>query len=231
MMNNEKKQICWVSVIRVTAIILACLIVSAFLGAGIEIGIERCIDYVFPSTTEQGAEKYDKGKLAEKHCNDLDSGFFVFPDSIDGSLSATYESKLRTGLFDTVGYIILETEYNDADFNKELQRLKNITCRISSEGETVSNRIEYDENMYKYPAYISMDGYDDNYEYALIDKASNRIIYIHLAFPEECNLRKYDDYLKINSRDYAFEVESTLDQFTIYAHKFEGSDDYDEYER
>lgn len=180
--------------------------------------------------TLQGAEKYDKGRLVEKYSNELNSGLFIFPDTINNSLSTTYESKLRTSLFDTDGYIILQTKYNDADFNEEIQRLRNIVCKISWEGEIVSNKIEYDKDMYKYPAYIASDGYCYKYEYALIDKDNNRIVYIYLSFPEWCNLRKYKDFLMTDYRNYNLDDESTLNRFTIYAHKFEGlGGDYIEY--
>ena len=187
------------------------------------------MDYALPFTTTQGAEKYNKGKLVEKYSDDFDSGFFVFPDSVDHSLSTTYEAKLKTGLFDSDGYIVLDTVYHETDFNAELQRLAGITCEITYEGETVRKKIGYDEDMYRYPAYIASDGFDYNYEYALIDHEKNRIIYIHLSYPDYGKLQEFRDYLKINSKEYELENDAVLDRDTIYAHKFEGLDGWIEY--
>lgn len=78
--------------------------------------------------------------------------------------------------------------------------------------------------MYRYPAYIASDGFDYNYEYALIDKENNRIIYIHLSYPDYNKLKEFKDYLKINSKEYELDNGTVLDHYTIYAHKFEGID-------
>ena len=222
----KKKTI--LNVVKIVTIAMAVIstyfIVSIVLIFGIGL-----IDYSLPFTTTQGVEKYDKGKLVEVYSDDLDSGFFVFPDSVDSSLSTTYKSNLKTGLFDSDGYIVLEVEYNDTDFYKEIQRLENITCEITYEGETVSNKIVYDENMYKYPAYITCDGYDYNYEYALIDKDNSRIVYIHLSYPEYSKLQEFEEYLKVEPSNYNLENGTVLENFTIYAHKFDGFDGWIEY--
>ena len=165
----------------------------------------------------------------EEYGDDFDSGFFVFPDAVDHCLSTTYEAKLKMGLLDSDGYIVLVTEYREDDFLAEIQRLERITCEITYEGETVKNRILYDENMYRYPAYIASDGFDYNYEYALIDKENNRIIYIHLSYPDYDKLKEFKDYLKINSKEYELDNGTVLDHYTIYAHKFEGIDGWIEY--
>ena len=132
------------------------------------------VDYALPFRTMEGIENYDKATMQEKYGADMDSGFLIFPESVDNAITAKYESKLKTGLFDTDGFFILEARYNETDFENEIRRLADITCEISYAGTSVTNQIEYDEEMYKYPAYIASDGYDYVYEYALIDKANQR---------------------------------------------------------
>ena len=76
---------------------------------------------------------------------------------------------------------------------------------------------------------IASDGFDYSYEYALIDQENNRIIYMHLSYPDYSKLQEYKDFLKINSKEYDLENVTVLDHYTIYAHKFEGLEGWIEY--
>ncbi len=186
-------------------------------------------DYVLPFRTDQGIEKYDKAAMVKEHGADFDSGFFIFPDSVDNVASAQYKSKVKTGLFDSDGYFILEAEYNEVDFEEEIVRLSGISCEITYNDTSVTKQIVYDENMYRYPAYIASDGYDYVYEYALIDAENCRIVYVILSYPEYSKLRDYKEFLKKNSDEYKLDNKTVLENFTIYAHKFPGTDGWIEY--
>ncbi len=187
------------------------------------------IDYSLPFKTTQEIENYDKANMLEKYGADMDSGFMIFPESVDNAITAKYKSELKTGFFDSDGFIILETTYNKMDFENELKRLSDITCEIVYNGNSVINEIKYDEEMYNYPAYIANDGFDYVYEYALIDETNSRIVYIILSYPEYSKLQEYKDFLKINTAEYDIDNNTVLENFTIYAYKFPELDGWIEY--
>ena len=151
----------------------------------------------------------------------------IFPDDTDKMLEVEYTSNLKTGMFDTDGCIILKSKYSKENYDKEIKRLSEITCEIKYQNESVKNDVRYDESMYRYPAYITSDGYDYVYEYALLDEANDTIIYVLLSYPNATDLVKYKQYLKKNVGEYILNQKNVLDEFTIYAHKF--GDIYYEY--
>ncbi len=159
-------------------------------------------DYSIPFQKTTGIENYDKFEIVEKYSGDMDSSFMVFPDSTENCADTEYASSIKTGLFDSDGYIILTAKYEEDDFEKELERLGNISCEVSTGNKTVVNKIKYDETAYNYPAYIASDGYDYVYEYALIDRANSTIIYVLLSYPEYVDLDDYTDYLKKDADAY-----------------------------
>ena len=216
------------TIIKITTITLTAISLF-FVGEVLLVFGIGVVDYALPFRTMEGIENYDKATMQEKYGADMDSGFLIFPEMVDNTISVKYESKLKTGLFDTDGFFILEARYNETDFENEIRRLADITCEISYAGTSVTNQIEYDEEMYKYPAYIASDGYDYVYEYALIDKANCRIVYINLSYPEYNELQEYKDFLKINADEYNLDNSTVLENFTIYAHKFPELDGWIEY--
>ena len=82
----------------------------------------------------------------------------------------------------------------------------------------------YDETMYNYPAYIASDGHGHAYEYALLDEDNDTIIYVALSYPKYVDLSDYEDYLKTDPDAYEDNGTSTLENFTIYYHRFPGFD-------
>ena len=216
------------TIIKITTITLTAISLF-FVGEVLLVFGIGVVDYALPFRTMEGIENYDKATMQEKYGADMDSGFLIFPETVDNAISVKYESKLKTGLFDTDGFLILEARYNETDFENEIRRLADITCEISYAGTSVTNQIEYDEEMYKYPAYIASDGYDYVYEYALIDKANCRIVYVNLSYPEYNELQEYKDFLKINADEYNLDNSTVLENFTIYAHKFPELDGWIEY--
>lgn len=180
--------------------------------------------YMQPYNNVSGIGSYNKAEIVEKFRADLDSSLFLFPDDSDKALSAEFVSATRTGLFDTDGYFILTAYYDEEQMASEIERLSNVTCTVSDHhGNSVTNQVVYDADMYNYPAYIASDGYDYMYEYALIDEADSRIIYVLLSFPEIDRLDAYRDYLKkdLSGYEYGDDV-NVLENFCIYSHSFNG---------
>ena len=90
---------------------------------------------------------------------------------VDKAVDVTYESQLKTDLFDSDGSIILTATYSDEDFKDEIERLSHITCTVFETNKENSDyhigEIQYDTESYNYPAYVSIDGYSHVYEYAV----------------------------------------------------------------
>lgn len=185
-------------------------------------------DMVKPYEKQTGIESYDKEYLLNEYGSDLDSGLFIFPDHIDNALTSTYESSLKTGLFDTDGSIFLTATYTDENFEKEIERLSNISCTVfdtnKEDSDYHTTDIIYDTTMYNYPAYIASDGYDNVYEYALVDTENNRIIYILLSYPADlingAGLIGHLDCLKKDKGSYVTNYGSALEKFSIYSFSF-----------
>lgn len=216
-------------------IVTACKILVIALSVTVLLFIIRIALVIFlvilvestPPQTLQGIEHYDKTAYLTTYSGDLDTGMFIFPDSTDNMLNATLDSNLKTGLFDTDGYIILQAEYTEEDYQAEIERLSFVECSITYNGETITQQIRYDEDSYSLPAYVTSDGFDNVYEYALIDDANNTIIYILLSYPNPLSLSKYSDYLKTEIT--AYNISDALNQFTIYAHSFDDGNSWIEY--
>ncbi len=189
--------------------------------------IREYTESIEKNTDWQGLEEYDKQSMINDNHSDLHSYFMTFPDDLSNIENGRYMSQLDANIISTTGYVVLEAEYNDANYEKEVSRIANITCTIedsSSEGdETITQGVRYDEKAYNYPAYIAADGNCGTYEYALLDEVDNRIIYVVLKYisDEDKNLLK--DYLKENVAEYDESGTETWKKFSIYAYQFPGS--------
>lgn len=174
------------------------------------------------------AAKYEKSYYIKTYGGDLDSNLSVFPDSItDDMIVKTFESSLTTGFFDTDGYIFLEYILDKENFDKEVSRLQALEAKIENyDGESYTNKVKCTDEEYVYPAYITIDGYADTFEYALIDEENCRIICVYLAYIDSANF-PYEEHLKLNKdcyKDY-----DNLDEFSMYTHTFDGGKSYVEY--
>ena len=74
--------------------------------------------------------------------------------------------------------------------------------------------VRYDTESYALPAYVAVDGFDHVYEYALIDRDNCKITYVLLSYPEDVDLNKYEEYLKLDMSEYM--IKDTLNCFSIY---------------
>ncbi|MCR4793290.1 MAG: helix-turn-helix domain-containing protein [Lachnospiraceae bacterium] len=175
------------------------------------------IDVARPMSSVDGVERYDKQYFIEEFSGDLTSHFFLFPDDLSETLDADFHYKYKVGLLDTDASFFLVAEYSDEDFRAEVERISHVTCTVPANDTQYTQAVMYDEEMYNYPAYIAMDGYASTYEYALIDEAGNRIIYVLLSYPEYAKLLQYRDFLKKDPTAYVFSGTSSLENFCIYA--------------
>jgi len=194
-------------------IVLIRLVLPVFVVSGI-----LAIEAVIPFKTVHGEANYDKDFYLEKYGGDLGSTLMIFPDSLGDKEVKTFKSSLKTGLFDTDGYILLVCTMDEAEMAEEIQRLSSIEATIRFQDETYTNYVMYDEESYPYPAYITCDGHDSTYEYALIDEEGGRIIYLYISVPNVAN-PNYMMYLKKNPLAYA---NSSLEDYTLYYHTFDG---------
>lgn len=177
-----------------------------------------------------GISNYDKNYYIEEYKGDLDSNLSIFPDKKMNFINATFSSSFQSNLFDSDGYIILKTKYKKEDYNKEINRLKKIKQIIKStcnkNYKTYTNYIKYDTKSYKYPAYITIDGFAYTYEYALINKKDLEIIYIYLSYPD-INNKNYKKYLK---KDKSYYKKDTIKMYSIYNHSFDNNKTFVEIE-
>lgn len=174
-----------------------------------------------------GAECYDKSYYIIKYSGDLDSNLSVFPDTVEESRVALYESSFGEGLFDTDGYMILEYRCDEGQIAAEEERLKKISFTITHyDGQIFTNNVMYDGNSYPYPAYVTNDGFSSTYEYALIDRDGGRIVYIYAAYVMPDGF-KFKDYLKTDRSAYKAD---SLQAFTVYNHSFDGGQSWDEFD-
>lgn len=175
-----------------------------------------------PIDNQGGIENYNKAKIIEEYGKDIDSGLFLFPNQTEKMIEATFVSSFKTGLFDTDGYIILQAKYNVEDYEAEVERLSNVECSVRDEVLGV----RYDTESYALPAYVAVDGFDYVYEYALIDQNNCKITYVLLSYPEDVDLNKYEEYLKLDRTEYT--IKDTLNCFSIYVRQSK-NDVYIEY--
>lgn len=174
-----------------------------------------------------GAEHYDKAHYVETYKGDLDSNLSVFPDTVAHVSGSDFSSSMSVNLFDTDGYIILQSKLSPSEIQSEVERLQGLSMTIRDvDGATYTNQILYDGESYHYPAYVANDGFGSTHEYALIDEAGGRIIYVYTAYINP-NKFEYRDYLKKDLS--AYEKDST-DSFTMYNHTFDGGESYVEFD-
>lgn len=169
--------------------------------------------------------KYEKSYYIENYSGDLDSSLSVFPDKITEEMEVkNFQSSLQTGLFDTDGYIFLEYTLDKENFDKEVARLQALEAKIENpDGESFVNKVVYSEDEYDYPAYITIDGFTSNFEYALVDQENCRIICIYIAYIDSSDF-PHEEYLKSDKTDY--EYSDSFERFSMYSHSFDGGETY-----
>ena len=169
------------------------------------------VGVITPTQSADEIENYNKTQIVEEYGADMDSALFLFPDDMETMLESTFEAKMKSGLFDTDGYIILKARYNKEDYEAEVARIANTKCSVMG----IEAEVRYDIESYALPAYVAVDGFDYVYEYALVNEANCEVTYVLLSYSESLELGKYQECLKLDMSQY--EIEDVLKQFTIYA--------------
>lgn len=182
-------------------------------------------------TIIKGVDNYNKNYYIEEYGDDLDSNLSIFPDDKNKLKDASFYSSLSNGLFDTDGYILLVTKYSFDDFEEEINRIKNINMIIKStcnkDALNYTNNIKYDDDSYKYPAYITIDGFDNTYEYCLINRDELEIIYVYISSLNKSN-SNYNKYLKIDKSLYS--KTNTIEAYSMYNHSFDNNKSFMEFD-
>lgn len=214
------------TVVRVIVILLIVISIKFIMMSTVIIGL-GLLEASQPYDKKSGIDNYDKEYLLEEYGSDLDTGLFIFPNDGQNAVSVEYESSLKSGMFDTDGYIFLSATYEDDEFKKEVERLSEISCTVFESKHEDSDyhigNIIYDTESYKFPAYVASDGYSSVYEYALIDNENKRIIYVLLSHPDIANDESgtiQTEYLKKDLNAYDLKNGSTLERFSIYSFGF-----------
>lgn len=113
------------------------------------------------------------------------SGLFIFPEKLSAQTkNQEYFYGTGYGMFGSHYEIYFNVTYPRNEFEAEKKRLSDITCHIpiNVQGKVVTNSIHYNEDLFNYPAYISVYEEDNAYEYALIDEANCRIVYVSVQY-------------------------------------------------
>jgi transcriptional regulator with XRE-family HTH domain len=221
--NNKKATVIIIVFIGAVFVVVVRYIIGMMLLLGV-----LALDYVKPLKHIEGIQNYDKAYLEEQFSGDMTSHFFLFPDDLDKTEDANFWYEYKTGLLDTDGSFFLTADYSDEEFANEIKRISEVTCTVNDDVEDHTQAVRYDEQMYNYPAYIAIDGYTHNYEYALIDEDNDRIIYVLLGYPDYKELSEYKEYLKVDPAEYDIKG-SSLERFCIYAVRSVKFDGYAEY--
>lgn len=205
--------------LKIFLVLFICMVAIASLFTILVIGAFAMFNLnPFNYKKARGIESYDKQAILEKYGGDLSTALYVFPDSTDNMTDAEYDSYFFYGLLDTDCYIVLKATYSDEDFEAETERLSSINHTVEYNGESYYQEIRYDVNSYNYPAYVAVDGYASEYEYALINEAENEIIYIYFSYPDTTLKHIDEDYRKIGDGAYDPPAGSSLERFNIYYH-------------
>ncbi len=227
MLEKLVKRKSFVTGCKVLVVVAGIAVLSFVIRIFVAIGLVFFLESA-PFENQSGIESYNRTEILENYGGDIEGGLFIFPDDTKNMIEPTFTSSLKTGFFDTDGYIILHAKYRKEDYEAEVERLSCIECSVSFSDETVTQQVRYDEESYALPAYITVDGFDYTYEYALVNEETCEIAYVHLSYPEFVNLREYKEYLKLDTSEY-YEIGDSLNRFSIYSATFDGGQSWIEY--
>ena len=108
------------TVVRVIVIMLIAISVKFIVINALVIGL-AFFEASQPYDKKSGIDNYDKEYLLEEYGSDLDTGLFIFPNDGQNAVSVEYESSLKSGMFDTDGYIFFSATYSDIFKNLSYQ--------------------------------------------------------------------------------------------------------------
>lgn len=133
--------------------------------------------------------------------------FKIFPKVLDDDFVEKYSYKKRVGILQDKYQIYLECKYDAEKYAKEIDRLSN----ISDSYDGIKNNVSVKKLDEVNSAYVAISGFNDTYEYALVNNNDNTIRYIFLSFFKESQIDFGKKYYPSHSLT---EIDST----NIYAY-------------
>lgn len=198
------------------------------------IGLIIAIFFLSGCGTPLNAESYITTNISEyrnfkdhieKEESDLFSGLRIFPLEITEKMQeVSYIYECGNSALDNNYFIYLNCSWQGDSFEKEIERLENISVSNNS----ITKTIVYDINIFSYPAYVSV--YDEEVgimEYALINQENKEIVYIYSQLNSRSELEDKieQDYLPFASKEsknetfkdgynmYLFEINENLSEY------------------
>lgn len=130
----------------------------------------------------------------------------VFPAEVDDDACNQYVFIYKAGVLDDRCQIFLDCSYNEDDYEAEVSRIQKISGgefmqRVNSKYIT-ENQIVYNEEWFKYPAYVVTYVEGKKYEYVMLFENERRIIYVGLQYCPLSTIEFDHDYLPINYANF-----------------------------
>ena len=160
-------------------IVIRVLLVAGVISFAVQDGWKRC--YTSTDINDYGVfEEFDGYSRLD-----------IFPKQISDSMEINKYSYYYADTFlDPTAQIYLECSYDEDDYLKEIERLE----EIQEEYDGRIQPIVYDADSFSYPAYVTIDGDDHCYEYALLI-GEGKIAYVFLQFIKEEDIVFPAEYL------------------------------------
>lgn len=143
------------------------------------------------------------------------SRLLIFPHEVpEKAEDISYYYRYESGYTRPMCQIYLSCRLDSGIYAAECERLAGLSYERAN-GDIVS--IHYDDTAFLYPAFVSNEGYDFCYEYAMTDKASQRIIYVYTMNTLEQDIKFDTAHLPDYFMEDFTEISVTgLDRFTMY---------------
>lgn len=122
---------------------------------------------------EDDIENYNKYLEKLQFDTDVHSKLFIFPEKINKDEVEGFEYLKVNSMFNSSYMFYLVVKYNEKEYFEEENRIKSVN-RIFRGG--IKYPIYVDK--LEYPTYVTISDGHDTYEYVLLDKANNKIVYV-----------------------------------------------------
>lgn len=120
------------------------------------------------------------------------TGYISFPETIpDSATDVKYYHIYMDNLFSPTVQTFLQCTYDDATYEKEIDRLENTS---KTYGNRVCRLLRDEEHKFAYPAYIAVENAASTYEYALLT-GENQITYIFTMYGDAHKVKFDQKYL------------------------------------
>ena len=154
---------------------------------------------------------------------EIESGLYIFPENISqaSDVDYFYYTALDYHSISTIA-IFAEVTYSEEDYLMEKNRIAGLQCEIpmGSDKQAVTKSAVYSEELFSYPAYVTIYNSNLSYEYALLDEESNKIIYVYSKL-KDLNGLIPDEYIPIEVINKDMYENNSWDNINIYYAKDE----------